>query len=422
MQLVRIAVSRKRKKYSLGPCTLPAKRRSDKGNTAMRIKCTIASKCKSSELAYIVFVALLLPMGLSAVALQFYWGKVYEYTGRTFSSLVGKRASQTHCNAVQVDSLTEKQRRYIACLHFYLIHRGGYEDLAAAPFLNQIYWAGFQEAGGGEGDHKVGIPPPRAILDTGWIWAAFNIEILRADQGEARLVWSSAGMQGCGNGRSPRRPADQRHRPARFPHAEIRERPRKESNPVRLGGNAHFTVNGVYQQSACYEEVLDWVSHRSAIQHRGGLQETWLPTTGEHRESSTPSGAYDVTSRVVGCVAELSRRCGRECTRHLQNVLSVRKSFFACELGTELKVELTVKNQVHKCNTPAPDLEVFFRHTVYVPLLDHFVQDVEERFPRDTLGACSLFELMPRSTKTKNNPPMNDAIIRKIVSKYSGLL
>ncbi|KAJ8870028.1 hypothetical protein PR048_029039 [Dryococelus australis] len=35
---------------------------------------------------------------------------------------------------------------------------------------------------------------------------------------------------GGGNGTSPRKPADQRHRPARFPHVKIRERPRRESN------------------------------------------------------------------------------------------------------------------------------------------------------------------------------------------------
>ncbi|KAJ8871055.1 hypothetical protein PR048_027359 [Dryococelus australis] len=50
------------------------------------------------------------------------------------------------------------------------------------------------------------------------------------------LAWSSAGMKGRGNGRSPRKPANQRHRPPRFPHAKIREQPCRESNPFRLGG------------------------------------------------------------------------------------------------------------------------------------------------------------------------------------------
>ncbi|KAJ8885817.1 hypothetical protein PR048_012022 [Dryococelus australis] len=39
-----------------------------------------------------------------------------------------------------------------------------------------------------------------------------------------------------GNLRSPRKPAEQRHRLSRLPPAKIRERPFRESNPVRLGG------------------------------------------------------------------------------------------------------------------------------------------------------------------------------------------
>ncbi|KAJ8879646.1 hypothetical protein PR048_020254 [Dryococelus australis] len=49
---------------------------------------------------------------------------------------------------------------------------------------------------------------------------ALNIEVLRADE-----VWSSNGMKGRGNGRSPRKLADQRHCRAGFPHAIIRSDP-----------------------------------------------------------------------------------------------------------------------------------------------------------------------------------------------------
>ncbi|KAJ8880964.1 hypothetical protein PR048_017437 [Dryococelus australis] len=47
-----------------------------------------------------------------------------------------------------------------------------------------------------------------------------------------------------GNGRSLRKPTDQRHRPARFLHEKIRERPRRESNPVRLGGRRDECESG----------------------------------------------------------------------------------------------------------------------------------------------------------------------------------
>ncbi|KAJ8871133.1 hypothetical protein PR048_027437 [Dryococelus australis] len=57
------------------------------------------------------------------------------------------------------------------------------------------------------------------------------------------LLWSGAEIcKGGGNWRSPIKPADQRHRPARFPRVKIRERLRGESNPVRPGGlDKHYS-------------------------------------------------------------------------------------------------------------------------------------------------------------------------------------
>ncbi|KAJ8882363.1 hypothetical protein PR048_014167 [Dryococelus australis] len=42
-----------------------------------------------------------------------------------------------------------------------------------------------------------------------WIRAALNIEVLRADEGEARCVWRSAGMKGRGKREIPRKASDQ---------------------------------------------------------------------------------------------------------------------------------------------------------------------------------------------------------------------
>ncbi|KAJ8894534.1 hypothetical protein PR048_007191 [Dryococelus australis] len=50
------------------------------------------------------------------------------------------------------------------------------------------------------------------------VWTALSIEVLRADEGEARRVWGSAGMQESGKREIPEK---------------IRERPRRESNHVR---------------------------------------------------------------------------------------------------------------------------------------------------------------------------------------------
>ncbi|KAJ8895571.1 hypothetical protein PR048_000907 [Dryococelus australis] len=63
------------------------------------------------------------------------------------------------------------------------------------------------------------------------IWAALANEVLRADE-----TGAAPERKDRENGKSPRKPADQRHRPARVPFAKIRERPSRGLNPVRLGG------------------------------------------------------------------------------------------------------------------------------------------------------------------------------------------
>ncbi|KAJ8875142.1 hypothetical protein PR048_023035 [Dryococelus australis] len=78
---------------------------------------------------------------------------------------------------------------------------------------------------------------PRLTMRVDWrgeIWVALNIEVLRADEGEVRRMWSGAGMQGRGKREIPEK-ADEQHYPARFPHAKIRDRPRQDSSPVSLG-------------------------------------------------------------------------------------------------------------------------------------------------------------------------------------------
>ncbi|KAJ8869960.1 hypothetical protein PR048_028971 [Dryococelus australis] len=67
---------------------------------------------------------------------------------------------------------------------------------------------------------------------------ALNSEVLRDGEDEATsLRIDQRGNARAGEtGLSPRKYADQRHHPARFSHAKIRERPHRESSPARLGG------------------------------------------------------------------------------------------------------------------------------------------------------------------------------------------
>ncbi|KAJ8897238.1 hypothetical protein PR048_002584 [Dryococelus australis] len=87
----------------------------------------------------------------------------------------------------------------------------------------------------------------------GDIWTPLNIEVLRANEGEVRWEWSSTGMQGRGEKGDPREnPVDQRHRPPRFPHANIRERTHRGSNPVLLGevsSSSHHLITPILKFS-----------------------------------------------------------------------------------------------------------------------------------------------------------------------------
>ncbi|KAJ8895992.1 hypothetical protein PR048_001333 [Dryococelus australis] len=83
-------------------------------------------------------------------------------------------------------------------------------------------------------------------------------------QGGSKARWISTGMKGRGNERSPRKPDNQRHHPARFPHVKIQKRtlspptwehqeialqePGAPENRDKPGGNNHRNWgNGRYQ-------------------------------------------------------------------------------------------------------------------------------------------------------------------------------
>ncbi|KAJ8879689.1 hypothetical protein PR048_020297 [Dryococelus australis] len=78
-----------------------------------------------------------------------------------------------------------------------------------------------------------------------------------------------------GNERIPRKPADQLHRPARFPHAKIWERPRRETNPVRLTGRRDppFPVRS---QTMGTVVAIAWPSDYATLLTPGGIRRGFL--------------------------------------------------------------------------------------------------------------------------------------------------
>ncbi|KAJ8878944.1 hypothetical protein PR048_019548 [Dryococelus australis] len=106
-------------------------------------------------------------------------------------------------------------------------------------------------------DRHVGhlTTPPRTFqqlrdaLQTAWFQIPLEIYQHLTESLPARLVdvFAAKGAPECkggGNWRSPVKPSDQPHGLARFPHTIIRERPCRESNPVRLVGRRVEFVGG----------------------------------------------------------------------------------------------------------------------------------------------------------------------------------
>ncbi|KAJ8869712.1 hypothetical protein PR048_028707 [Dryococelus australis] len=122
------------------------------------------------------------------------------------------------------------------------------QPVRAASSPGVLFWGG---GGGSTSLRPMNILPSilrcRIPLPSPPEHQPFNA-VLRADEGEARWVWSSVRIKWpWGNGRSPRKPAEQRHRTARFPHVKIRERPRHGIEP----GSPRWESNTQRRLSGC---------------------------------------------------------------------------------------------------------------------------------------------------------------------------
>ncbi|KAJ8869933.1 hypothetical protein PR048_028944 [Dryococelus australis] len=118
------------------------------------------------------------------------------------------------------------------------------------------------------------------------IWAALNIEVLRADEGEARRVWCSAGMKRRGETGEPRENPPisgvvQHDFHVRKPHVKIRERPRRESKQDRLGGRREGAQMRE-SANACHLEHSLRSMHSSSIFAVESVTTRWFRASVHH--------------------------------------------------------------------------------------------------------------------------------------------
>ncbi|KAJ8876296.1 hypothetical protein PR048_024206 [Dryococelus australis] len=130
-----------------------------------------------------------------------------------------------------------------------------------------------------------------------------NSEVLRADEGEARYGVAPE-CKGGVNGISPRKPADQWNRPARFSHANIQGLPHRESKAIRLGKRRALDSDHLisasydfhkslqenagivphYKQCSCFSQQLAPSSYLPAENYYLGLHLLSLEPTPDCRE------------------------------------------------------------------------------------------------------------------------------------------
>ncbi|KAJ8894034.1 hypothetical protein PR048_006644 [Dryococelus australis] len=96
------------------------------------------------------------------------------------------------------------------------------------------------------------LSSPQEMIDS----LLLHVSLSRPTRMKQSEYGAAPGWKGGGNGRSQRNPANKRRSTSRFPHAKIRERPRRESNQARLGGSEFQTR--LFPEKMSTRHCLEW--------------------------------------------------------------------------------------------------------------------------------------------------------------------
>lgn len=82
------------------------------------------------------------------------------------------------------------------------------------------------------------------------------------------------------------------------------------------------------------------------------------------------------------------------------------------ELGISISMPRICKRQTKRDNFPDSTPEDFYRRAIFVPLLDHFISEVEARFSRDFQGILPLEGLIPGNLHKFTDDAILNAALR----------
>ncbi|XP_043478496.1 52 kDa repressor of the inhibitor of the protein kinase-like [Leptopilina heterotoma] len=164
--------------------------------------------------------------------------------------------------------------------------------------------------------------------------------------------------------------------------------------------------NGVKLQSIC---ETSWVErHDGHLKFQGdNLVNTCnaLERISTWNDSKTVSDAYSLLQTLRSSDFIISSICLND-IKESQEV--------ARQLDVQLKSPRTNVRQMHRANHPAETVEAYFRRSIYIPLLDFIVNDLNYRLSPDVLDLIQLGVFLPKSTYSDQDIDT----VKKVVQIY----
>lgn len=95
----------------------------------------------------------------------------------------------------------------------------------------------------------------------------------------------------------------------------------------------------------------------------------------------------------------------------------IEASDIAHEIGSEIKIPRVTNRQMNRPNYSTNNCEVYYRQSLYIPLLDNVIQDCNFRFSEENLSLYNFSILFPDS-KRWNDDVLCKAAITALAKKY----
>lgn len=92
------------------------------------------------------------------------------------------------------------------------------------------------------------------------------------------------------------------------------------------------------------------------------------------------------------------------------NAIFVESTELAKIMDVELKVPRVAKNMKNRSNVEHNSTEEYFRRTIYIPFLDDFLNQLDERFDNHKILIRALYQLLPSKILTANYESIKDGL------------